>query len=288
MNSTVSFILSMLIFGTIGALVRSIPLPAGEIALVRGLVGTSFLIPILLFTRRPFPWKKVAQHAPKILFAGIALAGNWICLFEAFKRTTIANATVSYYSAPVYVLLLSPFFYHERLNLGKIVCVILTFIGMGLIAFGHHVSTSGHTRSLGLVFGFSAALFYASLMIVNRFLRDIGDLEVTVLQLIVASVSLVPYVVLTGFTFPTNGTMIVLLAVLGIVNTGLGFFLFFSGMQELPGFSIAVLSYIDPLTSVMVSLFLFGEAMTMRQGVGAALILGSTLAAGAWLRPPAR
>jgi uncharacterized membrane protein len=146
MRSTVFFALSMLIFGTIGALVRLIPMPPGEIALVRGLVGVCFLIPILLAMRQPLTWKTTAKYAPRILLAGIALAGNWICLFEAFKSTTIALATISYYTAPVYVLLLSPVFFRERLTTGKIACVILTFAGMALIAFGHQGPAAGHWR----------------------------------------------------------------------------------------------------------------------------------------------
>jgi drug/metabolite transporter (DMT)-like permease len=280
MRSTAFFTLSMLIFGTIGALVRLLPLPPGEIALVRGLVGVSFLIPMLLATRQPLRWKTTAKYAPRILLAGIALAGNWICLFEAFKSTTIALATISYYTAPVYVLLLSPVFFRERLTTGKIACVILTFAGMALIAFGHQGPVVGQNHLLGLIFGFSAALFYAALMITNRFLRDLTGIEATVLQLVVASAVLVPYVAITGFIVPTVGTTLALLAVLGIVNTGLGFFLFFSGMKGLPASSIAVFSYLDPLTSVLVSLLLFGEKMTPGQGMGAALIFGSTLAGG--------
>ena len=281
MNSTIAFSMSMLIFGTIGALVRSIPLPAGEIALIRGFVGALTLLPILRMTGRPFPWKTVTRHLPLIVIAGAALAGNWICLFEAFKRTSIANATVSYYSAPVYLLLLSPILFHERLTLRKIVCVILTFTGMSLIAFGTRGAGSGQSLPLGLLFGFSAAVFYATLMILNRYLRDLSGLEATALQLVIASAVLLPYVAFTGrIVMPEGGITLCLLAILGIVNTGLGFFLFFSGMRGLPASSISVLSYLDPLTSVAISLVIFRERMTPGQAFGAALVLGSTLAAG--------
>ena len=53
--------------------------------------------------------------------------------------------------------------------------------------------------------------------------------------------------------------------------------MYFSALKELPGQKAAILSYIDPLVAVVVSVTVLGEIMTAEQAVGGMLILGFTL-----------
>lgn len=280
MKSTLSFIIAMMIFGTIGAVVRFIDLPSSEIALFRGLLGVVCLTPFLFMNKHTGLIADLKANGLILLTTGLVLAGNWIFLFEAYRHTTIALAAISYYTAPVLVMALSPFIMKERVSRLKVVAITVTLIGMVLVVgVGQDLGESAN-HLLGLVFGFLAAICYASLMLLNKFLKNLSGLETTIPQLFLAALILLPYVLTVGEMqplFQSDRTVPLLLA-LGLIHTGLGFLLFFIGIKGLKAQEIAILSYLDPLTSVLISLFIFSERMTALQIAGAILICGSTLA----------
>ena len=279
MKAKIYFILSMVIFGTIGVFVRYINLAPSEIALVRGFIGSLFLLAIVLFSKQKLYWVNVKKNIPILLLSSLALAGNWIFLFQAYKHTTIANAALSYYFAPVLVVAMSPIILKEKVSLKKSICICIAMLGMFFIIQSSGSGGSENNHLLGIFYGLIAAVFYATLMLANKFIKDINDVETTLLQLVLAVMILAPYVFITeGVTlFKVNGFSLFCLIVLGVIHTGIGFFLFFSGMKELQGQSIAALSYIDPITSVLVSIIIFNENMTLAQIIGAILLLGSTV-----------
>jgi drug/metabolite transporter (DMT)-like permease len=280
MKSILSFVASMVIFGTIGGIVRFINLPSSEIALIRGLLGVLCLLPVLLFTTRKEVLRDLWSNAPVLLLSGIALAGNWILLFEAYRNTTIALAALSYYSAPVIVMILSPFVLKEKISPLKAVCIGITLVGMVLVGRVDQNLNDPHNSFVGVMFGFSAAVCYAPLMLLNKFIKHRGGLETTVPQLFISALVLLPYVLLSGAMKPLSqfDVSLLLLIILGLVHTGLGFLLFFIGLKGLQAQKTAILSYLDPLTSIVISLFIFGEHMTLTQLMGAVLICGGTLA----------
>ena len=280
MKSIMSFVTSMVIFGTIGAVVRFIELPSCEIALYRGLIGVFCLFPFLLFNNRKGLARDFVANSLVLFLSGVALAGNWILLFEAYRNTTIAIAALCYYTAPVIVMALSPLILKEKVSIFKVLCIGVTLFGMILVVRVDHNFHGSYNHFLGIVFGISAAICYATLMILNKFIKQLDGLETTVPQLFLAALILFPYVLLTGALKPIIHVdrSLMLLIVLGLVHTGIGFLLFFIGLQGLKAQRIAILSYLDPLTSVMISLFIFGEHMTFIQIAGAFLICGATLA----------
>lgn len=279
MKAKIQFLLSMVIFGTIGVFVRFIDLPSSEIALLRGLIGSLFLMLVSgLIMKKKMPWALIRGNALCLLFSSIALSGNWIFLFQAYKYTTIANAALSYYFAPVFVMMLAPFVLKEKLSVKKMICMGAAMLGMLLIVKNGGTSGPGTDRLLGIGYGLTAALCYASLMLLNKFIKNMGGLETTLIQLGTATALLAPYV------FWTEGSgmlripvaSVPFLLILGIVHTGIGFLLFFSGMQKLKGQSIAALSYTDPITSLIISVLIVHEPMTFGQLIGGALLLGAT------------
>ena len=279
MKSKIQFSLSMVIFGTIGIFVRYINLESSEIALLRGLIGSLFLLGVVFFTRQRLSWEKIKKNALLLLVSGVALGANWIFLFEAYRNTTIANAALSYYFAPVFILCLSPFVLKEKLSPRKIVCIGIAVLGMFLIVGSGGNGAAGGNNLQGILCGLTAAGFYASLMLLNKFIKNLTGLETTLIQLATASLLLIPYVFLTnGGTglFQLAGLSLIFILILGVVHTGVGFFLFFSGMKHLKGQSIAALSYLDPITSVILSFVLLQESMTALGLIGGVLLLGAT------------
>ncbi|MFS0664961.1 DMT family transporter [Bacillus mojavensis] len=277
MKSKIQFILSMIIFGTMGLVVRYIDLSSSETALLSSSIGCLFLIVVFMMMKKTIPWKLVKANAYTLFLSGIALGGNWIFLYQSYNHTTLTNATLGYYFAPVFVMILSPFVLKEQLSVKKMVCIGVAIIGMVLIV-GNGIIASGTGDLLGIFFGLIAAACYAALMLLNKFIHRMGRLEITIIQLGLTAVLLLPYVFFTeGFgIFGVSRSSIPFIIILGIVNTGIGFWLFFSGMQKLKGQSIAMLSYVDPFVAILISAIILREQMTIVQMLGGALLLGST------------
>jgi drug/metabolite transporter (DMT)-like permease len=277
MKSKIQFILSMIIFGTIGLVVRYIDLSSSERALLSSFLGCLFLLLVFFMVKKKISWNLVKSNVLFLILSGIALGGNWIFLYQSFDYTTIANATLGYYFAPVFVMILSPFVLREQLSIKKIVCICVAIISM-LMIVGEGVSASRSDDILGLSFGIIAAAFYAALLFLNKFIKDMGKLELTIIQLGTTTLLLMPYVFLTeGFgIFEVSSSSIPFILILGIINTGIGFLLFFSGMEKLKAQSIAMLSYVDPFIAILISAIILQEQMTIVQMLGGVLLLGST------------
>ena len=275
-TSKVLMALSMFIFGTIAPLVRNIGVGSGELALYRAMMAAVIVGGFLLFTRQKISISGVKRELLLLLISGAAMGINWIFLFEAYKYTTVSVATLSYYFAPVIVMVICPLFFKEKLTLKQIVCFVMSTVGLVLIT---GTAGGGSEDMLGILFGLSAAIFYATVMLLNKFIKGIEGLHRTFIQFLAAMIVLLPYVVLTdGFTLGNlDGRGWGLLLVVGLVHTGLAYCMYFSAIKELAGHKVAMLSYIDPLIAVIVSVVFLNEKMTFPQIVGGILILGFTL-----------
>ena len=270
-------IASMFIFGTLAPFVRNIAVSSAELALYRAVLAAAIIAAFLLLTRQKIPFASIRKEIPLLLFSGVAMGVNWILLFEAYKYTTVSIATLSYYFAPVIVTLVCPFLFREKLTLLQIICFAMSTLGLVLIT---GIGDPGHAGSLtGILFGLGAAVFYATVILLNKFIKNVEGIHRTFLQFLAAVIVLIPYVLMTtGVSLGSlNGVGFANLLIVGLVHTGLTYCMYFSSLRELPGQKAAILSYIEPLVAVLISVSILGEQMTLWQAVGGALILGFTL-----------
>ena len=276
-KATIKMISSMIIFGTIGIFVRNIDFSSGIIALARAVIGTVFLILYVLITKKKISFLVIKKNFRILCFSGMFLGINWILLFEAYKYTSVATATLCYYMAPIFVILISPFLFKEKLTGLKGTCVFFAFVGMILVSGGFDSGFSGNNNFAGVLFGLSAAVFYASVIILNKKLKDISPYEQTIVQLIISIIVIIPYIVMKeDFTeIPYSGKSVFLLVIIGILHTGISYSLYFSSMIELKAQRIAFLSYIDPITAILISAFILKESMSLLSLAGGLLILFS-------------
>ena len=270
-------ILSMLIFGTIGVVRRYIPFPSSVVALARAVIGLCFLLLIRGIRHEPINRAAVKANLPKLLLLGAMLAVNWIFLFEAYNHTSVAAATMCYYMAPVFVILLSPVIFGEKITLRKGICSAVALFGMVLVS---DVLSSGLHGAKGLVYGLIAAGFYAAIVIVNRTLKDISAGDRTIMQFAVSAVVLLPYVLITEDIGSLRFTPFILLMLLvaGVMHTGYAYVLYFGSIAHVPAQTAALLSYIDPVVAVLLSLTLLHESMSVGALVGAVLVIGAMIA----------
>lgn len=269
---------AMVIFGTLGVFTRNIGVTSGELALYRAVLASVLIGVYLVFIKKGWlNLKNAGRELPLLLASGIAMGINWILLFQAYRYTTISAATLSYYFAPVIVTVASPLLFHERLTAKQIICFVMSTLGLVLIiGIGGGEETAGIT---GILFGLGAAVFYAAVILLNKFIKNVAGIQRTILQMLAAVVTLLPYVaVSSGFNLNLlDGTGWACLLTVGLFHTGITYCLYFSALKDLTGQEAAILSYIDPLVAVIISVLLLGEPMTLMQLIGGALILGFTL-----------
>ena len=277
MSPRTMLIASMAIFGTLGPFVRNISVSSGELALYRAVMAAGLIGVFLLVTKQKIPFDKIKKEIPLLLASGVAMGINWILLFEAYKHTTISVATLSYYFAPVIVTVVCPILFKEKLTGKQIVCFIMSTLGIVMIT-GIGDMGSG-SNIIGILFGLGAAVFYATVILLNKFIKNVEGIHRTFMQFLSAVVTLIPYVMLTsGVTLGGMDSVgWINLLIVGLIHTGVTYCMYFSSLKELPGQKVAILSYIDPLVAVLISVTILGETMTLWQIIGGILILGFTL-----------
>uniref|UniRef100_UPI004056598D DMT family transporter n=1 Tax=Acetatifactor sp. TaxID=1872090 RepID=UPI004056598D len=270
--------LSMIIFGTLGVFTRNIAVTSGELALYRAILASLLIGGYFCITRQRIDFKAIKRELILLLFSGIAMGINWILLFEAYKHTTISAATLSYYFAPVIVTVVCPILFRERLTTKQWLCFLMSTVGLVLI-IGFEGINGGNNHIVGILLGLGAAVFYAMVILFNKFIKNVEGIHRTFLQFLAAVLVLLPYVACTGGmhleVLDTKGAISLL--IVGLIHTGITYCMYFSALKELKGQEVAILSYLDPLIAVVVSVSVLGEEMTFWQLLGGLLILGFTL-----------
>ena len=266
------FVASMVIFGTNGLIVANISLGSAEIVLMRTFLGSLFLLAIVL-VKRSFSFADLKADLIPATIGGAALGLNWVLLFSAYRSAGVGLSTLTYYCGPIIVLALSPVLFREKLTWNKLLAIAAVAVGMfcitGDIEPGSDVQT-------GILFGGGAALLYASLIVANKRVKRLSGLNCAMYELIVAFFVVLIYLVASNVKLPVIPAAedIVWVLVIGLVNTGLAYYLYFSSLQKLPGQTVALVCYIDPLTALLVSGAFLGEKLLAVQIAGAVLILG--------------
>lgn len=278
MNAKIKIIFSMVVFGTIGIFVKNISLSSGEISLFRAIIAAIAIMVYKLIIGEKIKYSEVKKDLPLLFLSGVAMGFNWILLFEAYKYTTVSVATLSYYFAPIIVMILCPIIFKEKMTAKQIICFIMATIGLVMV-----INISGidkaNNNSIGIAFGLGAAVLYATVIILNKFIKNITGIDRTLIQFFAAIIVLIPYVlVTTGINIgnlETNG--IINLLILGVIHTGITYCLYFSSLKDLKGQEAAILSYVDPLVAIIISVTILNETITLMQLIGGMLILGFTL-----------
>ena len=271
-------IAAMTIFGTIGVFVNHIPLPSSLIALARGCIGTLFLLMLNALRGRGLP-KVPGRLLPWLLLSGGGLGFNWILLFEAYRYTTVATATLCYYLAPILIILVSPLVLKERLSLRRGLCVLVALAGMVCISGVLQTGIPSASELTGIGLGLGAAVLYATVVLLNRRLGGIGAFDRTIWQLGISAVIVAPYCLVTQWGQPLALELSagLLLLLVGVLHTGVTYYMYFSALPHLPGQTVAILSYVDPVVAVLCSVLILRQPTNVAELVGAVLIIGAAL-----------
>lgn len=270
MKYCVMYIVSLLIFGSNGVFASHIDMTSAEIVCMRTLIGSLALILVLLVSRTKLDWAVMKREAFRLIAAGICLGVNWALLFEAYKLMSVSIATLTYYLAPIIVLLLSPLLLREKQSARAYIGMCAAVVGLVLaVGLGDTSVTA-----TGLIVGLGSAVFYAGLIIFNKKIDGVTGLPLTTIEMVISACVMLPYVLLTGgyVGFPPDMEGTLYLIFLCLVNTGLACWLYFSSMNRLPARAVALFGYVDPVSALIFSAVFLGDRMGVLQIAGAVLV----------------
>lgn len=271
----VKYLCALLLFGLNGIVANQIALNSYEIVFLRTLIGSALLILIFLLGKGRFHWKEHTRDVGFIVLSGIAMGASWMFLYEAYQQVGVSYASLLYYCGPVIVMILSPLMFKEKLTMPKILCFLTVLVGIILV---NGRMTADRLNTWGLLCGALSAVMYFFMVTLNKRSREIVGMENAVIQL---TISFLAVAVFVGFKqafiihVPASSWPWILL--LGIVNTGIGCYLYFSPLSQLPVQTVAVCGYLEPLSAVLFAALLMGEKMTAIQYLGAACIIGGAM-----------
>lgn len=267
-------IVTMLMFSTLGLVRHGILFPSGVVVLFRAAIGFLFLAALFAFGVLSFSPETLLKHKKRVILAGVITATDWILLFEAYRYTTVAIATMCYCMSSLIFMLVSPFFFGDKITLRKGLAMGGAIFGMLFVSGVINGELKG---ALGIALALLGALCYAAVMGIGKSMNEVDGASLALVEFGVATVVLIPFVWFTEdlTLLQIDVRSVVNTLILGIVHTGLAYAMWFNAIQHLPAPTISLLSYIDPVSAVFVSAVLLGEPLSPVTAVGCVIVIAS-------------
>ena len=276
-KAQIHFIISMLIFGTVGLFVKFIPLSAGIIASSRGILGGLFIYILLLTKKDKISIVSIKGNFKILLLSGFLIASNWIFLFEGFKYSTVSVVTVLYYLCPIFLLIWSAVFFKEKISIKQVICIVIALIGVVLISGLLNGDGKSLNQIKGIVYGILAGVFYSLVILCNKKLKNVKQPESTMIQIFIAGLFVLPHALFTTKVINVSMNMysVFMLFIVVIVHTGIAYIMYFDAVSKLKTGTVAILSYLDPVFALIMAVLFLKEKMGIIEIIGALLILSA-------------
>lgn len=277
MNKTAftKHVASLLLFGLNGIVASRIALNSYEIVFFRTFIASIFLLCVFLISKERFHFKENKKDALFVALSGVSMGASWMFLYEAYQQIGVSLATLIYYCGPVIVMVLSPIIFKERLTLPKILGFVIVLVGFFLI--NENAAIFGG-NAWGLFCGVMSAVTYFFMVTFNKKAKKIGGMENTVIQLVVSCFTVAIFLIIKqGLIINVQPSSIVYILILGVINTGVGCYMYFSTISKLSVQTVAVCGYLELLSAVIFATVLLSERMTVIQIIGAVCIVGGAM-----------
>lgn len=271
----IKYIFALLLFGSNGIAASHISLPSYEIVLFRALLGSLLLMILFFFSGHRLSALQYKKDTFSIALSGVAMAADWLFLFEAYARIGVSMGMLINYCGPAIVVTLSPLIFQERITWKKLIALIAAVAGVFLI--GGQAAFAG-ASTWGLFYAGLSAVAYAAMVICNKMSKQVTGIENSVLQLLFTfSTVAIFFGCKQGFHLEiASGDWLPILWI-GLLNTGAGCYFYFSSISRLPVQTVAICGYLEPLSAVIFSIIFLHETMLPLQILGAALIIGGAV-----------
>lgn len=271
-KSLIEIHLAVFLFGISGLFGKVIVLPSVIIVLGRVLFSSFFLFIIILCLKKEIKLKKQKHYFYMVIMGGI-LAIHWCTFFKSIQLSTVAIGLLTFSTFPIFVTILEPYFSKEKMELSDIMIAIVTFIGVILVIPKFEL---GNSLTKGVLWGILSGFSYAILSMLNRkYVKEYSGLVIAFYEQFTATIILIPFLFLHKPLFRLNEML--LLAVLGVVFTGVSHSLFINGLKNIKAQAAAIISSLEPVYGIIFAVFLLGEIPTGREVLGGSIILSTVL-----------
>ena len=265
-------IAAILIWSSLGIFVRKINLPAKVIIFYTS--AAAGLCQLILFSitgsqRETLKTCKWNRSAFLLLLLPVCFLVNTFLFYFAFANTTIANAVLTHYTAPVFVALMAPVFLKERIFLITWLAILLSSAGLWLMLGG--ISVAGSEWN-GIIAGISSGLTYAFLILLIRGIASkYPELLIVIVQNIVVCLLLLPFII----NEPVADRALLYLVIMGIVHSTIAPLLYVQGFKSVKASDAAILGYFEPVGAIILALIFLHENLPVKALLGGVLILVS-------------
>lgn len=274
-RSLATYLASLLILSSNGIIAADMLLSSTDIVFYRALIGSMALIAVFVALKQHWTWRENRHDTILAILAGIATAGNWLFVFTAYRLMGVSLTIVINYSGPAIAILLAPLFLKERITIVKL--IMLVCVMAGVCAISGQAATTGITME-GILCASLAALCFAFMIILNKKIIAMPDLERVIIQIMMAGVVLFGAALWEhGMAFYITQSDMPAMICLALINTGLAYYLYYSPMPNLSLQTVSVCGYLEPVSALFLSAVILGEMLTPLQWVGAILIIGSAV-----------
>jgi drug/metabolite transporter (DMT)-like permease len=264
---------AMLLWSTLGLVIR-LSGEAIHLLILYSCALSAALIGVLFLKRHMRDIPRGRTLYLLLAVAPISLV-NTFSFFYAYRNTTIANAVLTHYTAPIVVALIAPVFLKERLTAKAGAAVAIATTGLWIMlgespADFLQLLVSGDRNTAGIAGGLLSGLAYAVLIVVLRFVaQEVHPLVITFFQNGAIALLLLPFaeaprsVVASIWAF----------CVMGLVHSTIAPMLYFRGMKTVNAHTAAILGYVEPLCAIALGVIFLGEAVSIATAIGGVLIL---------------
>ncbi len=275
----IKFVSSVVLFGTLTVILYYLNMPPVITVFFRGSLGfLTVMVVMFAMGKRP-DFKAIKSNLLWLIVSGAALGINWVFLFSAYNYVGVAVATLINYMAPMFAIFLSAFIYKERLSLAKLLCIIVTFIGV-VFASGIFGKKVDFFNPIGILIAGIATLSFVVIIFCNKKFKDISFYDKTTFQLGTSAIVVLPFAlnVFGDLDRAFDLKTIVLIAIVGIVQTGIAYCFYFDGIGKLPIQTSSILGYIEPALAVILSMTVLKQPTSVIGILGAILVIGGAIA----------
>ena len=269
---------AMIIMGTVGLFVIESGQSAYNVVFYRCLLGVIFLVAYFFYSGRFKEFTLTRKSFALVVLSGVFLVFNWVILFESFKIASISTSTVIYHAQPFFFMMIWAVIYREKVSANKIGWMLISFIGVALVA---NINLNDFSLSSSYIYGvalaLSAAVFWAISAVLVKSLKGISPYVITLIQLCVGVIVLFPFSELSGFadiTLKQWGCLFIL----GAVHSGITYILMYSSYQKLTAPVIAVMTFIYPAVAILVDYYFYDVSLSHVQLAGVFMIMFSSYA----------
>jgi drug/metabolite transporter (DMT)-like permease len=279
---SVLIIIAACFWGSMGIFVRKLSdfgFDSIQIVSIRVTLAALFFY-LLLLIRERSGFRISVRDIP--LFIGLGLGSVLfftVCYFSAITIMPLSTAAILLYTSPIWIMLMSAVFFHEKIDGRKILALILAFAGCVLVS---GISGDGITLR-GLLLGLGSGIGYGLYSILGIIaLRRYSPYTVTTYTFIFAAIGswLIcrPADMLSKFSAASDPAGLVLFCFLtALVTAVIPFLSYTVGLRSVEASKAGIIATIEPVVATVIGIICFAESLTVISGTGILLILFAVL-----------